>query len=380
MAFIDNENNEDDIYVPKDRNVQKEKKNWFNKNIIVFLLVLLFIYVLFNMGGDGNKKENKGKKDEFLDVVEENTLFSQYIQEPAKQTLVEIEKDMESKDVEHEHKKKPIVYEEFKNKYKQVSKGTNKKEKKDNRYPVPPSQHTAGFDRGKYMNEVLSGVKSLTQEEPEPTLEDRLNVKKLDESFAYLEKHLDMKMLPGKIIPAILDFSIHSSLPGKIRAIVSSDVYSERAKDGQRVLIPGGSRLIGQYASGIDFGVNRLFIVWETVMTKDGHVININSPSVGPLGRSGQHMFIDSHFWQRFGSSILLSVINAGVSAAAGVVTDGNSQAIQDVKANFNRSSEMALEQALKIKPTGHAHHGARINVFVARKLDFTHIYRDELE
>jgi type IV secretory pathway VirB10-like protein len=377
MPLIENEN-QDEPENQESRTIQTVKKSWLNKNIFVGLLVLAFIWVLLNMGGDNDGKKVLNKNEDYLDAKEETTYFSQYIEKPVKQKIEEVEKE-----TYHEEKKekKPIIYEEFSNKYKRTKtqedktiNGNNQRRNDSRSSVINPA---GNFDRAALMKEVMSGVNSIGKEEPEPSLNEKLKIETLDDSFAYLEKDLDMKILPGRLIMAVLEFSIHSSLSGKVRAIISNDVYSE---DGRRVIFPGGSRLVGQYAGGMEFGINRLFVIWETVITKTGQVINIGSPSLGPLGRSGVHMFIDTHFWDRFGSSLMLSVINGAVSIAGGFATEGSAQTVQDVQANLNKSSEMALEQALKIKPTGHSHHGSEIVVFISRKLDFTNIYKMEEE
>ena len=130
----------------------------------------------------------------------------------------------------------------------------------------------------------------------------------------------------------------------------------------------------------MDLGKKRLFVIWNRIITpknSDNKAIDIvlNSPSIGDLGMSGMQMQIDTHFLERFGSSFMLSILNAGVSTAAGLFSDGNQSSVQDVQANMNRSAEMALEQSLKIKPTGYATHGENINIFVARDLDFTTVF-----
>lgn len=82
-------------------------------------------------------------------------------------------------------------------------------------------------------------------------------------------------MVPeGTLIPGILETAIVSDLPGQIRAIVSEDVYSF---DGRRVLIPTGTRLIGEYQSEITQGQNRIFVIWTRMLRDDGVSVRLNS-------------------------------------------------------------------------------------------------------
>ena len=61
----------------------------------------------------------------------------------------------------------------------------------------------------------------------------------------------------GAVIPAVLETAINSDLPGYVRAVVSRDVSSF---DGKNVLVPRGSRLVGQYRSGVALGQSRAFV------------------------------------------------------------------------------------------------------------------------
>ena len=70
--------------------------------------------------------------------------------------------------------------------------------------------------------------------------------------------HPDSTIPQGEFIHAILETAIDSDLPGMIRAVVTRPVYSYR---GDHLLIPEGSRLIGQYSSQTPQGINRVMVV-----------------------------------------------------------------------------------------------------------------------
>ena len=125
-------------------------------------------------------------------------------------------------------------------------------------------------------------------------------------------KHPDTLLAQDTLIHAVLETAIHSDLPGYLRAIVSEPVYAE---DGSQVLIPAGSRLIGQYKSGMLNGQSRIFAVWTRVIEPNGISLQLGSPSVGNLGEAGVGAdSIDRHFWQMFGTATLLSILGAGAS------------------------------------------------------------------
>ena len=75
----------------------------------------------------------------------------------------------------------------------------------------------------------------------------------------------------GTVIPAALITGIHSDLPGQVTAQVTEHVYD--TPTGKFLLIPQGSRLIGQYDSQIAFGQKRVLLIWNRIMLPDGKSI-----------------------------------------------------------------------------------------------------------
>lgn len=184
--------------------------------------------------------------------------------------------------------------------------------------------------------------------------------------------NLETIVLQGKLIDAVLETAVNSDLPGMVRAIVSYDVYAE---SNNRVLIPRGSRLIGQYNSEIRKGQARLFIIWNRLIRPDGIEIAINSGGVDPLGQAGIKGHVNNHFWQIFGTSTLLSIIGAG-SASFGTSPSDQYNSLsayrEQLAQSFQNSSSKILEQYADIPPTITVKQGTPIKVFVARDLNFS--------
>ena len=178
----------------------------------------------------------------------------------------------------------------------------------------------------------------------------------------------------GSLIRGVLETAIQSDLPGLTRAEVSHDVYSF---DGSRLLIPKGSRLIGKYQSGLLRGQTRVFVIWTRLLRPDGASIQIGSPGTDLLGRAGLAGEVDRHFFQIFGASILLSLIDGGIQVAAASVSDTNtSTTINQGGNDISRAAEIALRDSINIPPTIHIDQGTAIQVFVAKDLDFVNVER----
>ncbi len=184
--------------------------------------------------------------------------------------------------------------------------------------------------------------------------------------------NLDGLITQGTMIGGILETAIQSDLPGMVRAIISEDVYSF---DSSHLLIPKGSKLIGMYRSGVTRGQSRVFVIWNRLIRNDGVSVNIGSYGTDALGRSGLGGEVDTHFLERFGSSVLLSMIDAGLKIGVQSMNDPDTATVAlDTGDDFSKASEIALENSIAIPPTIHVDQGTRIKVFVGKDLDFSQV------
>ena len=165
----------------------------------------------------------------------------------------------------------------------------------------------------------------------------------------------------GTLIPAVLETAIDSDLPGYVRAVVSQDV---RSFDGARVLIPRSSRLIGQYKSGVASGQTRAYVVWSRLIRPDGVSVALASPAIDDAGRTGLPGEVDNHFFKRFGSSMLLSVIGAAGALRNGGVTI----------ATGDSAAAVAAQRDGQRSPTIRVRQGQPIRIFTARDLNFASV------
>ncbi|RWB51838.1 type IV secretion system protein VirB10 [Mesorhizobium sp.] len=199
-------------------------------------------------------------------------------------------------------------------------------------------------------------------------------------------KRIDALIPEGTLIPGILETAINSDLPGQIRAITSQDVYSF---DGRRILIPTGTRLIGEYQSDVTRGQKRIFVIWTRLIRDDGVSVRLNSIGSDSLGRSGLTGHVDNKWRERFGSAIVLSIVGAGASYLTGFGSDqaygknnddakrGEELARDTIAQTFSDMANQALSENLHIPPTISVSQGERIFVYVRQDLDFSAMYDD---
>lgn len=172
----------------------------------------------------------------------------------------------------------------------------------------------------------------------------------------------------GTVLAGTLETALNSDLPGHVRAVVSRNVTSF---DGSQILIPKGSRLVGQYQSNLAVGQRRTFIIWERLIRPDGVTIALASPGTDSLGRAGVTGTVDSHFMRRFGAALLLSVIDAGgraLTASSGnIVIAGGAGGVAT-------AAGAGLQNDTNIPPTIKVAQGTAIRIFLNRDLDFTDV------
>jgi type IV secretion system protein VirB10 len=178
-------------------------------------------------------------------------------------------------------------------------------------------------------------------------------------------------LLPkGAFIDCTLETALDSTLPGMTTCITATDTFSA---DGSTVLMERGTKLVGETRGGVSQGAARVFVLWSEARTPTGVVIPLSSPGTDELGRSGLSGNVNRHFFQRFGAAILISLISGAVQGAVASQSNGstviyNPSGSQDVMTQV-------LKDTINIPPTITKNQGDRIEVLVARDLDFRSVY-----
>lgn len=193
-----------------------------------------------------------------------------------------------------------------------------------------------------------------------PTLTPAVSARELPTQQLLLAK--------GTFIDCTLETAIDSSLPGMTTCITATDTFGV---DGKVVLLERGSKLVGETRGQVQQGSSRLFVLWTEARTPSGVVVPLASPGTDELGRGGVTGDVERHFWQRFGAAILISVIDGGLQAAA---RSGSGTVVYDTSSSRDVATE-ALRSSVGVATTLLKPQGDRIQVLVARDLDFRSVY-----
>jgi type IV secretion system protein VirB10 len=189
----------------------------------------------------------------------------------------------------------------------------------------------------------------------------------------------DAIMVRGTFIRCVLQTRIISDYPGFASCVVTEPVYSFT---GKHLLLPKGSKVLGKYKSKPIIG-NRLFVIWDRIITPTGIDVNMSSPGVDDLGSSGDAGYLDSHWGSRITAALLISMLSDGFSYEAaehGPKTTslaGNGVAVEspfqsNTAQTLQSLSQQAVQQAAQRPATITINQGTIIDVYVAKDVDFS--------
>jgi type IV secretion system protein VirB10 len=175
----------------------------------------------------------------------------------------------------------------------------------------------------------------------------------------------------GAFIDCTLETAIDSTLPGMTTCITATDTFGA---DGTVVLMERGTKLIGETRGQVQQGMARVFVLWTEARTPTGVVVPLDSPGTDELGRSGLQGHVNRHFWERFGAAILISTLDGVVQAAVQSASRSGGPIIYNPSGTANVLTDV-LKNSANIPPTISKANGDRIQVFVARDVDFRSVY-----
>ncbi|MDR0275589.1 MAG: conjugal transfer protein TrbI [Burkholderiaceae bacterium] len=184
----------------------------------------------------------------------------------------------------------------------------------------------------------------------------------------------DYELFAGSIIPAVMVTAIDSDLPGTITAQVRRTVYDSR--DPSIVLVPQSAKLVGEYNSMVQYGQERLMVIWNEIIYPDGSTLDLKGMSGTDLiGQAGFSDEVNNHYMKIFGSAALISLF--GAAAQMSQPQNSNmwsaptmqSQATANFANTFNSAALNILNKNLNIAPTLNIRPGYPFNVLVNKTI-----------
>lgn len=185
----------------------------------------------------------------------------------------------------------------------------------------------------------------------------------------------------GTVIAASLVTAIDSDQPGLIVAQVRQNAYDSAT--GRYLLIPQGTKIVGQYDPRVAYGQDRLFVSWQRLNFPDGTSVDLHSmPSADMAGRSGFDARVDNHTRKLFQGAILLSIIGAGaqLSQPRQSTTNNSAPTIGEVVAGsvgeqVANVGTQIVQRQLNVAPNLRVPTGYQFNVMVDHDVVFAAKY-----
>lgn len=172
----------------------------------------------------------------------------------------------------------------------------------------------------------------------------------------------------GSVIPAALITGIRSDLPGQITGQVTQNVYD--SPTGSLLLIPQGTRIIGEYDNGVSFGQRRVLLVWNRLIFPNGRSIVLERlPGADAAGYAGLEDGVDHH-WGDLAKAAGLATLLALTAELATDDDDRLLQALQDGAVDtVNDAGQQIVQRQLAVAPTLTIRPGFPLRVIVSRDL-----------
>jgi type IV secretion system protein TrbI len=176
-------------------------------------------------------------------------------------------------------------------------------------------------------------------------------------------------LFEGTILETVLINRLDGGFAGPVECLLSTDVYSN---DRQHLVIPAGSKLLGETRKVDTFGQTRLAIVFHRVLMPDGYSVSLDQfKGLNQIGDTGLRDQVNNHYLRIFGVSLAIGALGAvaegGTSGA--LTASGGDLMRQGFAQSTAQSSAQILDKFLNVMPTVTIREGHRVKVYLAGDL-----------
>jgi type IV secretory pathway VirB10-like protein len=207
-----------------------------------------------------------------------------------------------------------------------------------------------------------------TQSQPQATPAPALKNAELNSAAG--KNHV---IFEGTVLESVLVNRLNGDFAGPVICQTTNDIYSHNHNE---LLIPAGSRLLGETKKVSDVGQERLAVVFHRLIMPDGYAVDLDqAPGLNQIGETAFHDKVNNHYFKIFGASIAvgaiagLASIGANNSAVTGLPTSSSSSYREGVTGSLSQSSLHILDRFLNIPPTITIREGHRVRVFLTQDL-----------
>jgi type IV secretory pathway VirB10-like protein len=176
-------------------------------------------------------------------------------------------------------------------------------------------------------------------------------------------------LFEGTILETVLLNRLDGAFAGPIECLVAVDVYS---LDRQHILIPAGSKVLGETRKVEAFGQARLAVVFHRLLMPDGYSVSLDQfKGLNQAGDSGLRDQVNNHYLRIFGASLALGALGAVAEANTGslLTQSGTDRFREGFGQSTAQSAEQILDRFLNLPPTVTIREGHRVKIYLSSDL-----------
>src|SRR3984957_7421367 len=173
----------------------------------------------------------------------------------------------------------------------------------------------------------------------------------------------------GTILETVLLNRLDGQFIGPVECLATSDIYSH---DRQHLLIPSGTKVLGEAKRVDTFGQTRLAVAFHRLIMPDGYSVSLDQfKGMNQIGDTGLRDQVNNHYLKIFGASLAVGAIGGIAEAGSGgVLTQSGTQSIQQgVGESLGQTSEHILDKFLNVLPTVTIREGHRVKIYLSGDL-----------
>jgi type IV secretion system protein TrbI len=176
-------------------------------------------------------------------------------------------------------------------------------------------------------------------------------------------------LFEGTILETVLINRLDGQFSGPVECLLSNDVYSS---DRQHLLIPAGSKLLGETKKVDTFGQSRLAVLFHRVIMPDGYSVSLDQfKGLNQTGDTGLKDEVNNHYLRIFGVSLAIGALGAVAEAgtSGGLNASSSDLMRQGFAASTAQSSAQILDKFLNVMPTVTIREGHRVKIYLSGDL-----------
>lgn len=177
------------------------------------------------------------------------------------------------------------------------------------------------------------------------------------------------RIFEGTVLESVLTNRLNGSFSGPVNCMLTANIYS---RDGQHLLVPQGTRALGEVKRVSNFGQDRLAVVFHRLILPDGYSVSLDQfQGMNQIGETGLRDQVNHHYMQVFGISLAIGAI-AGLAQADtqnGIYQSSSDAYRQGLSESLSQSSLRILDRYLNILPTVTIREGHRVKIYLADDL-----------